>query len=194
MTITISRDQPGNQFTFSSITEMVEVRARETPDYPIIAVPDKQFQFHEYTYADINNGADRLAHYYTSLGVKPREKGDVTSSIVTAMLAPSSIDYAINELAFAKMGKLLPLPWRYNANLVLQGTPPSSSPQTTPSPPLPIYSKPRAQQRSWSIRPSQRTARTPSPTSRRNKRVKSSTLPTRRRGIVKKPSSRTRAR
>lgn len=105
MTITISRDQPGNQFTFSSITEMVEVRARETPDYPIIAVPDKQFQFHQYTYRDIDDGANRLAHYYTSLGVKPREKGDATSSIVTAMLAPSSIDYAINELAFAKMGK-----------------------------------------------------------------------------------------
>jgi acyl-CoA synthetase (AMP-forming)/AMP-acid ligase II len=105
MPIAISQDQPGNQFHFSSITEMVEVRARETPDFPIIAVPDRNFQFHRYTYRDIDNGANRLAHHYTSLGVKPRSRGDAESSIVTAMLAPSSIDYAINELAFAKMGK-----------------------------------------------------------------------------------------
>lgn len=135
MTITISKDQPGNQFTFSSITEMVEVRARETPDYPIIAVPDKQFQFHQYTYRDIDDGANRLAHYYTSLGVKPREKGDATSSIVTAMLAPSSIDYAINELAFAKMGKPSPLPLVSVLTSTPQATRPSSSPPTTPSRP-----------------------------------------------------------
>lgn len=102
---TAIQDTPKNQFHFSSITEMVEVRAQETPDFPIIAVPDKHFQFHQYSYRDIDDGANRLAHYYTSLGVKPRQRGDMTSSIVTAMLAPSSIDYAINELAFAKMGK-----------------------------------------------------------------------------------------
>lgn len=99
------QDTPGNQFHFSSITEMVEVRAQETPDFPVIAVPDKHFQFHQYSYRDIDDGANRLAHYYTSLGVKPRQRGDAKSSIVTALLAPSSIDYAINELAFAKMGK-----------------------------------------------------------------------------------------
>ncbi|KAJ9094096.1 hypothetical protein QFC21_006197 [Naganishia friedmannii] len=104
MPIAISQNQPGNQFHFSSITQMVEVRAQETPDFPIIAVPDRNFQFRRYTYRDIDDGANRLAHYYTSLGVKPRSQGDATSSIVTAMLAPSSIDYAINELAFAKMG------------------------------------------------------------------------------------------
>ncbi|KAJ9111498.1 hypothetical protein QFC22_006525 [Naganishia vaughanmartiniae] len=104
MPIAISQDKPGNQFHFSSITQMVEVRAQETPDFPIIAVPDRNFQFHRYTYRDIDDGANRLAHHYTSLGVKPRSQGDATSSIVTAMLAPSSIDYAINELAFAKMG------------------------------------------------------------------------------------------
>lgn len=189
MTITLSRDAPGNQFTFSSITEMVEVRAQETPDYPIIAVPDKSFQFHQYTYRDIDNGANRLAHYYVSLGVKPRQKGDTETSIVTAMLAPSSIDYAINELAFAKMGKPPFHPSTLVPRLVAdplhsQVTQPSSSPPTTPSRPLPTFSKQPVQQHLSSTLPSPRTANPPSPTYR-NKRVKSSISPRRRCGTTR---------
>jgi acyl-CoA synthetase (AMP-forming)/AMP-acid ligase II len=93
------------QFHFQSMTEMVEVRAKETPDKEIVSVPDKQFKFTSYTYKDINEGADRLAHYYHDQeGLEVRKVGDVDTRLNTTIIAPSAIDYAIHELAFAKMG------------------------------------------------------------------------------------------
>ena len=88
------------------MTELVEVRARETPDKEIVSVPDKQFKYTGYTYRDINEGADRLAHYYSKEeGLEVREHGDVDTRLNSTILAPSAIDYAIHELAFAKMGR-----------------------------------------------------------------------------------------
>lgn len=180
------QDTPGNQFHFSSITEMVEVRAQETPNFPIIAVPDKHFKFHQYSYRDIDDGANRLAHYYAWLGVKPRTRGDATSSIVTALLAPSSIDYAINELAFAKMGESrVVVPNRLNLTDGTQGTRRSSFRLTTRSRLSRICSRLLAHQPSSYTRHSPRTARTQShPTSP----VKWSKLRRSRRGIIQSPS------
>ena len=71
----------------------------------IVSVPDKQFKFTSYTYKDINEGADRLAHYYHDQeGLEVRKVGDVDTRLNTTIIAPSAIDYAIHELAFAKMG------------------------------------------------------------------------------------------
>jgi acyl-CoA synthetase (AMP-forming)/AMP-acid ligase II len=94
------------QFHFQSMTELLEVRARETPDKEIVSVPDKQFKYTSYTYRDINEGADRLAYHYSKgEGLVVRQNGDVDTRLNTTILAPSAIDYAIHEMAFAKMGE-----------------------------------------------------------------------------------------
>lgn len=96
------------QFHFQSMTEMIEVRARETPDKEVVSVPDKQFKFTSYTYREINDGADRLARYYNEQeGLEVRQEDDVETQLNTTILAPSAIDYAIHELAFAKLGELV---------------------------------------------------------------------------------------
>lgn len=98
---------------FSSITSLISTRATEFPNHPIISVPNKDFQYTSYTYKDINDGGNRLAaHYVAEEGIKPRGKGDRETKLVTTLLAPSGIDYAIHEIALAKMGKLNgPLDW-----------------------------------------------------------------------------------
>jgi hypothetical protein len=91
---------------FSSVTEMVEARAQEFPDYEIVGVPDKSFHFSRYTYRHLDETSTRLAHYYTDAGFKPRTCGDTTTQLVVALLAPSGFDYIVNELALVKMGEL----------------------------------------------------------------------------------------
>ena len=126
------------QFHFQSMTEMVEVRAKETPDKEIVSVPDKQFKFTSYTYKDINEGANRLAHYYHDQEeLEVRKDGDVDTRLNTTIIAPSAIDYAIHELAFAKMGahmSLFPYKLTELADIsygLLQATPYSSARSTT---------------------------------------------------------------
>ncbi len=90
---------------FSSVTEMIEARAEEFPDYEIVGVPDKAFVFNRYTYLQLDETSTRLAHYYTKAGFRPRAHGDTTGQQVVALLAPSGFDYIVNELALLKMGE-----------------------------------------------------------------------------------------
>jgi acyl-CoA synthetase (AMP-forming)/AMP-acid ligase II len=93
------------QFHFHSMTELIETRAREIPDKQVVSVPDKSFNYTSYTYKQINDGADKLAWYYSRReGLVSRNKGDTVTRLNTTLLAPSAVDYAIHELALAKMG------------------------------------------------------------------------------------------
>jgi acyl-CoA synthetase (AMP-forming)/AMP-acid ligase II len=91
--------------SFSSVTEMIEARAAEFPDYEIVGVPNKSFVYDRYTYLQLDETSTRLAHYYTNAGFKSRTHGDTTSQLVVALLAPSGFDYVVNELALVKMGE-----------------------------------------------------------------------------------------
>lgn len=91
---------------FFSIPELLEWRASELPvDFEIVGVPDRHFNLQKYTYTQLDHASTRLAHHYTNSGsLKPRARGDADSKLVVALMAPSSYEYVVTELALVKMG------------------------------------------------------------------------------------------
>jgi acyl-CoA synthetase (AMP-forming)/AMP-acid ligase II len=91
---------------FFSIPELLESRAQELPEsFEIVGVPDRHFNLQRYTYKQLDDASTRLAHHYTNSGlITPRRSGDATSQLVVALMAPSSFEYVVTELALVKMG------------------------------------------------------------------------------------------
>lgn len=64
----------GLRIDFSSVAEMLSVRAREIPDKVYVKYYDRS-----YTFAQTNQKANRVAHYLQKQGVK---KGDIISLLI----------------------------------------------------------------------------------------------------------------
>lgn len=64
----------GKQIDFRNIAEMLVIRARETPDSPLVYYYDQVI-----TYARVNRRANRVAHFLKKQGVA---KGDIVSTMV----------------------------------------------------------------------------------------------------------------
>ncbi|KAH7305946.1 hypothetical protein B0I35DRAFT_399895 [Stachybotrys elegans] len=86
-----------------TINELILQRAEVIPDQLLIAYPDENSEWVEYTARDLDNFADEVAKKLSHLGLKPREKTSAKSEVV-ALLGPSSLDYAISMIALSRMG------------------------------------------------------------------------------------------
>lgn len=68
------------------------------PSLPILGVPDKNLEFALYSFSQLNDAATLLANFYASSnggGLPLREKGDTTSEMRIAIMAPSGLDYVV---------------------------------------------------------------------------------------------------
>ena len=69
-------------------------------------MPSKDLKFTTYTFEGLNTSANLLATYYASKeggSIPVRAKGD-TQPMTCALLAPSGLDFFVNELALVRMG------------------------------------------------------------------------------------------
>ncbi|TNY17771.1 L-aminoadipate-semialdehyde dehydrogenase [Rhodotorula diobovata] len=89
--------------TFASVNEVLPARAASHPDVPILGVPGKDGVVRTYTYSELERATNLLAYHLASV-VPPRAKGDATTKMTCALLAPSGYDYAINEMALVRIG------------------------------------------------------------------------------------------
>ncbi|KAI5479365.1 L-aminoadipate-semialdehyde dehydrogenase [Pseudohyphozyma bogoriensis] len=89
---------------FLSYLDFIATRIKEVPDLEIFGVPDASFNYRRYTLAQLDAYSNRLARVYAAGGaVPPRKSSDVGTKVIS-YLAPSSFEYAVNEMAMAKMG------------------------------------------------------------------------------------------
>ncbi|GAA5860908.1 hypothetical protein JCM8547_003885 [Rhodosporidiobolus lusitaniae] len=87
---------------FRSANEL-PTRARQLPDLPVLGTTDADGQATSRTFGELEAAVNLLATHYAST-VPPRQPGDATTKLTCALLAPSGLDYAINELALCRIG------------------------------------------------------------------------------------------
>lgn len=113
-------------FKAKSTTELLDIRAREQPNDPAIYTgipePDGSLKLRSLTYVsplqcvfqslnsgfsytDVLRAVDRIAWYYSSLGIAPKlAAGETPPTRTIAVFVTSSVDETLLELALAKMG------------------------------------------------------------------------------------------
>ncbi|KAJ3895239.1 L-aminoadipate-semialdehyde dehydrogenase [Lentinula edodes] len=96
-------------FKAKSTTELLDIRAREQPNDPAIYTgipePDGSLKLRSLTYTDVLRAVDRIAWYYSSLGIAPKvAAGETPPTRTIAVFVTSSVDETLLELALAKMG------------------------------------------------------------------------------------------
>ncbi|KAL0568452.1 hypothetical protein V5O48_013531 [Marasmius crinis-equi] len=105
---------PAAVYKASSTTELIALRAREQPDDPAIytgiAEGDDSIKLRSLSYADLLRAVDRLAWYYSSLGlgVQLSSSSSLPPPQTIAVFVTSAIDETLLELALCKLG-LTPL-------------------------------------------------------------------------------------
>ena len=82
-----------------SINELLKKRVEDHPNVEIMSVPDREFKYRSYTYKQLDDAVSRLARHYQVKRLVP-----TTSSSVIGMLSKSGIHYAVNMLAFVRLG------------------------------------------------------------------------------------------
>ncbi|GAA5892683.1 hypothetical protein JCM6882_000555 [Rhodosporidiobolus microsporus] len=88
---------------FQSANQLLPARARDFEDVPVLGVVDENLEANAVTFGQLEKAVNLLATHYASV-VPPRQKGDATSKLTCALLAPSGFDYAVNELALCRIG------------------------------------------------------------------------------------------
>ncbi|KAJ3986293.1 L-aminoadipate-semialdehyde dehydrogenase [Lentinula detonsa] len=100
---------PAVVFKAKSTTELLDIRASEQPNDPAIYTgipePDGSLKLRSLAFADVLKAVDRIAWYYSSLGIAPKvAPGNIPPIRTIAVFVTSSIDETLLELALAKMG------------------------------------------------------------------------------------------
>ncbi|KAH7912004.1 L-aminoadipate-semialdehyde dehydrogenase [Hygrophoropsis aurantiaca] len=91
--------------TIYSVNQLIAERTRDYPDLEILGIPDKNFNYTKYTFADLDEAASLLAHHLTDNDILPaRAKGDSTTRMTVGLLGISNIDYVVTEMALYRMG------------------------------------------------------------------------------------------
>ena len=90
----------------STVHAVLEQRAHRLPDHPFLMVRDRVL-----TYADINEGANRLAHGLIARGVRPGDR--------VAVMMAGSISYVLAWFAIAKAGAVeVPVNTAYKGDML----------------------------------------------------------------------------
>ncbi|WP_431854280.1 AMP-binding protein [Azospirillum sp.] len=90
----------------STVHAVLEQRARRLPDHPFLMVRDRVL-----TYADLNDGANRLAHGLIARGVRPGDR--------VAVMMTGSVSYVLAWFAIAKAGAVeVPVNTAYKGELL----------------------------------------------------------------------------
>ena len=90
-----------------SINGLIKSRASTHAQTKILAGPNRDLVFEQYTYNDIDTAATLLANYYASEagGAIPlREVGDSETKMTVGLMAGSGWDYVVNMVALVRMG------------------------------------------------------------------------------------------
>ncbi|KAJ8588016.1 acetyl-CoA synthetase-like protein, partial [Rhizopogon salebrosus TDB-379] len=91
--------------TIHSFNQLIAERTREYPDIEILGIPDKNFNYIKYTFAELDASASLLAHYLRDNELlNGRSKGDTTSKMTVGLLGVSNISYVVTEMALYRMG------------------------------------------------------------------------------------------
>ncbi|OAX43282.1 L-aminoadipate-semialdehyde dehydrogenase [Rhizopogon vinicolor AM-OR11-026] len=88
-----------------SVNQLIAERTREFPDLEILGIPDKNFNYIKYTFAELDASASLLAHHLRDNGLlNGRSKGDTTSKMTVGLLGVSNISYVVTEMALYRLG------------------------------------------------------------------------------------------
>ncbi|KAG0707371.1 L-aminoadipate-semialdehyde dehydrogenase, partial [Suillus ampliporus] len=88
-----------------SFNHLIAERTREYPNLEILGIPDKDFNYIKYTFAELDASASLLAHHLRDNGLlNGRSKGDATSRMTVGLLGISNISYVVTEMALYRMG------------------------------------------------------------------------------------------
>ncbi|SJK99598.1 related to LYS2  len=100
---------PAVTFKARSITELIAIRARDQPNDPAIYTGSPEdgsgIVLRSLTFAQIQSAVDRLAWYYSSIGLAPKTVlGEIPPVQTIAVLTGTAIDESFLEMALAKLG------------------------------------------------------------------------------------------
>ncbi|KAJ7460644.1 L-aminoadipate-semialdehyde dehydrogenase [Mycena latifolia] len=92
-----------------SLTELLAIRAREQANHPAVytGIPeeDNSIVLRKLTYSQVQKAVDRLAWYYSSIGLLPKvQAGELPPQRIIAVYTTSAIDESFLEIALAKLG------------------------------------------------------------------------------------------
>jgi acyl-CoA synthetase (AMP-forming)/AMP-acid ligase II len=85
-----------------TVDELIRQRASTDPDAPLVAYPDNDGEYIDYTARQLDVYAYRVAQTYAKV-ITPRSSSAESAKVV-GLLARSTIDYLISTLALTKLG------------------------------------------------------------------------------------------
>ncbi|ORY34306.1 putative L-aminoadipate-semialdehyde dehydrogenase [Naematelia encephala] len=98
---------PAPTFHAQSLTELIQLRADTQPDDDAVHTGAAEFgdELKTLSYLDILKSTDRLASYYSELGLTPdTPPSEVPPERVIAVLTSTAVDESLLEIALAKLG------------------------------------------------------------------------------------------